>query len=508
MAGIKKLFKSVVTVTIFAVLTRTLSFIFKIYLSRTLGAEVVGLYQICLSAFFLFSALGASGLPTVLSRKIAEERALKPDSNGHAQITSTLILGILVSAVSIGIIYLFKPCLGAVFTDKRAVPLFYIMLPALLSSCIYSIIRSWFWGRKQFTYFSITETLEEVLRILFTALFVSGAFAGIGGAYGIALAFTISDATVAVLLIALFFFKGGRLQKPVRLSEIAKPALPVTAMRVFGCLASTLLAILLPARLIDAGYSISEATASFGRIAGMANPLLFAPNAIIASMTIVLVPEMSENGIKNNYQLLNRQINGGINFALLISGFFMVAFCALGRNLTELLFADTVSGEYLQAASLFMLLVPVNMITTSTLNSIGMEKENFFSFLAGTVFMLAAVYFLPQYIGLYSVVAATAISLILCCACNLYYLKKRINLRFGFLKTILMVSLFALPSIFFTKWVYALLVDLIGLFAMLLAFSAGSVMFGTLAYLFGVLNFESILNYKKLRKGASGIALS
>lgn len=508
MAGIKKLFKAVATVTVFAVITRTLSFVFKIYLSRTLGAEVVGLYQICLSTFFLFSALGASGLPTVLSRKIAEERALKPESKGIPQITSTLILGVMVSGAAIAIIFMLRPYAGALFSDKRAVPLFYIMLPALLSSCIYSIIRSWFWGRKQFTYFSITETVEEVLRILFTALFVSGAFAGVSGAYGIALAFTVSDVTVAVLLLGLYFFKGGRLEKPVKLSEIAKPALPVTAMRVFGSLVGTLLAILLPARLIDAGYSVSEATASFGRIAGMAHPLLFAPNAIIASLTIVLVPEMSENGIKNNYKLLNRQINGGISFALLISGFFMVAFCALGRNITELLFADTVSGEYLEAAALLMLLMPVNMITTSTLNSIGMEKENFFSFILSTVFMLIAVYFLPKYIGLYAVVAATAISLLLCCAGNIYFLKKKINLKLGFLKTILMVALFVVPSVFFTTWVYALLEEPLGLFAMLLALLSGAAMFGTFAYLFGVLNVESIVNYRKLKRGGSGLALA
>jgi len=508
MAGIKKLFKAVATVTIFAVITRTLSFVFKIYLSRSLGAEVVGLYQICLSAFFLFSSLGASGLPTVLSRKIAEERALKPDSKGISQFTSTLIIGAVVSVLSIAVIFMLRPYAGALFADKRAVPLFYMMLPALFSTCVYSIVRSWFWGRKQFTYFSITETVEEVLRILFTALFVSGAFAGVSGAYGIALAFTVSDVVVAFLLIGLYFFKGGRLEKPVHIKEIAKPALPVTAMRVFGSLVGTLLAILLPARLIDAGYSVSEATASFGRIAGMAHPLLFAPNAIIASLTIVLVPEMSENGIKKNHHLLNRQINGGINFALVISGFFMVIFCALGKNLTVLLFNDSVSGEYLQYAALLMLLMPINMITTSTLNSIGMEKENFVSYIISTAFMLAAVYILPRYIGLYAVVAATALMLVICCCGNLYFLKKRIHLKFGFLKTVLLVSVFAAPSIFFTKWIYALLEEPIGLFAMLLAILSGAAMFGTLSYLFGVINVESISNYRKLRKGQSGVALA
>lgn len=500
MATGKKIFKAVATVTVFAVVTRTLSFVFKIYLSRTLGAEVVGLYQICLSTFFLFSSLGASGLPTVLSRKIAEDRAINPQSKGITQFSSALTLGVVVSLITIVVLFLMRPFLGGLFADERAVPLFYVMIPALLSTCIYSIIRSWFWGRKQFAYFSITETVEEVLRILFTALFVSGLVAGAGGAYGIALAFTISDVTVATLLIAFYISKGGRIEKPTNMGEIIRPALPVTAMRVFGSLIGTLLAIMLPARLVAAGYSIADATASFGRIAGMANPLLFAPNAIIASMTIVLVPEMSENGIKNNMSLLNRQINGGINFALVISGLFMIVFCALGTQITELLFADTESGKYLEAAACIMLVMPINMITTSSLNSIGMEKQGFISYCISTVFMLAAIYVLPQYIGLYAVVVANAVALIISVGGNMYYLRKRSNLGFDFLKTLMLVGMFAIPCIFFAKWLYALLQPGIGLFALIIAMLGSSAMYVLLSYIFGIINIESVLSYRKLKK--------
>lgn len=500
MSSTKRIFKAVATVTIFAVVTRTLSFLFKIYLSRALGAEVVGLYQICLSTFFLFSSLGASGVPTVLSRKIAEDRALNSESKGYAQFSTALILGILVSLGTIIILFLLRPYLGALFSDTRAVPLFYIMLPALLSTCVYSIIRAWFWGSKEFTYFSVTETVEEVLRIVFTALFVSGLFAGASGAYGIALAFTISDLTVAVILIILYIVKGGKVEKPRKISEIAKPALPVTAMRVFGSLIATILAIMLPARLIAAGYSVADATASFGRIAGMANPLLLAPNAIIASMTIVLVPEMSESGVKNNMIMLNRQVCGGINFALVISGVFMVAFAALGRELTSFLFADIESGKYLEAASCFMLVMPINMITTSTLNSIGMEKQSFFSYCISAVFMLAAIYVLPKYMGIYSVVVANAAALVICACGNMYYLRKRANLSFGFLKTTVMVASIAVPCVFFSKWIHSLLVGPTGIFALFAALAAGAVMYALFCYIFGLINVESIMQFRKLKR--------
>ncbi len=53
----KKIVGAVATVAVFEVFTRLIGFLFKIYLSRALGAEALGLYQIALSVFFLFSSL-------------------------------------------------------------------------------------------------------------------------------------------------------------------------------------------------------------------------------------------------------------------------------------------------------------------------------------------------------------------------------------------------------------------------------------------------------------------
>ncbi|MBR1625292.1 MAG: oligosaccharide flippase family protein, partial [Clostridia bacterium] len=72
----KKVVGAVATVTFFGVFTRIIGFLFKIYLSRSLGAEALGLYQIALSVFFLFASLTSSGVPMIVSRKTAEERAL------------------------------------------------------------------------------------------------------------------------------------------------------------------------------------------------------------------------------------------------------------------------------------------------------------------------------------------------------------------------------------------------------------------------------------------------
>lgn len=467
---------AVATVGIFSVFTKIISFIFKIYLSRTLGAGVIGLYQIAISVFYLFASLSSSGLPLVLSRKIAEDNALKKN-NSFSFFTAAFIMGLIISLSTIFILWIFNKHLNFLFSDPMAYPLFLIMLPALLSTFIYSIIRGFLWGKKEFAAISITETLEEVLRIVFSVIFISGAISAISGAYAIAVAFTVSDVIIAIILISLYFIKGGQIEKPSSLKDILIPSLPVTSMRIFASLVGTLIAIILPARLLVAGMTVAEATATYGRITGMANPFLLAPNAIISSLAIVLIPEMSANGAKKEFSKLNKHLTNGINFSLLISGIFMVVFIALGEEITTLLYNDRISGKYLEYAAFMMLPMCINQLTQSALNSIGKEYNSFINYIIGNILMVVCIYFLPKYLGIYSVAVATMLCLLITSTLNVYILRKFTNFSLSFVKYLIMVLVFVLLSTFFTESINNLLYIKLGIWANILSGILGALMY-------------------------------
>jgi stage V sporulation protein B len=494
----RKLLKAVAIVTIFSVVTRSLSFVFKIYFSRALGPEIMGLYQVCLSVFYLFAALTASGLVTVLSRRVTESKTLDPNDKGHSILTSALIAGFLSSVLVIVTIYIFRGQIDFMFPDVRAIPMFMIMLPALLTTSIYGLIRGWFWGNKDFLTFSITEAIEEILRVIFSVLFVSGIISGISGAHGIALAFAISDAAVAIILVIVFFIKGGRLSRPALFKPLLKPAVPLTAMRIFSGLMGTAIALMLPAGLIRGGYSLSDATASFGRIAGMANPLLFAPNAIVSSLAIVLIPEMSESGIKKFDKTLARHIDTGISFAILISAAFLTIFASIGSDMTVIIFDDIPSGEYLKVASWLLLIMPVHQISASALNSIGMETESFISYLISSVFMILAIHFLTPSIHIFSIIVANFITLLVGSIGNMFFLNKRLKLEFGFLKPLAMVAIIAIPSIFVGKSVRNLLYNVSPIFAVSVSAIVSLSTYFILVMAFGLLNIGGFLKIKGL----------
>ena len=144
----KKMFKAFFTVTAISVATRFISFIFKIYISRKLGAEIMGVYQICLSVFMLFVSLAASGLPVTLSRFTAETQATGNLNRQKASVSTALLLSLMISITVCTVFYCFPALLDYIFTDRRCANLFIILLPTMITTSVYTISRGWFWGRK------------------------------------------------------------------------------------------------------------------------------------------------------------------------------------------------------------------------------------------------------------------------------------------------------------------------------------------------------------------------
>ena len=68
-------------VTFLSVAERGLGFLYRIVLSRLIGAEGLGLYQVSLSLFSVFLTVGTGGIPITVSRLISKSKAEKDGNN-------------------------------------------------------------------------------------------------------------------------------------------------------------------------------------------------------------------------------------------------------------------------------------------------------------------------------------------------------------------------------------------------------------------------------------------
>lgn len=436
----KKIVKSFALVTAAATFTRLISFVFKIYLSRTLGAEILGVYQIATSVIATLACVGSSGIPVTLSRLTAENAALSRHKNSNAVLFAAIAMSLSFALTACAVFVAFPSLASLLFSDSRCVQIFYILLPLLATAALYSCLRGWFWGNKNYGVYAATELTDEITKIIFSVILLSGTLAFINMQEAYAYAMVASDVIVVAMLIVLYFICGGRLARPEGFRTIAKSSLPLTLTRLSGSIMTTLVSISLPIMLCKAlSINSGQATAELGRATGMVMPLLFAPAAITGSLAVVIIPEFASLNAGNERNKIGDALSSAIKFSCIVSGFFFAVFASCGTALGGLLYDDETAGKYLSVAAIAMLPMAANGLCVSALNSLGKENTTFISHAAGLAVLLATLFSTVWIIGIYAYFAAMTLSHCVTLAINLYQLSKHVRLN----KKPLAYSLFA-----------------------------------------------------------------
>ncbi len=435
------------TVTSFSVVERLLGFIYRIFLSRTLGSEGVGIYQIVLSVVGLLITLTASGIPITVSRIMIKNSTENGKNTSGNTVFSGIFLSLCMSLPITVLMYIFEEKFTFIFTDTRCYSILKILLPGIVITSIYAVIRGYFWGRKKFLTYSLIELLEEIVMLVFGIILISNMTSMIDGVYRASYAVLISYAFSFVLATIFYFVHDGKTANPFKqLRPLASSSAPITAMKTTTSLINTLIAIILPARLVLSGVKTSVALSSFGELSGMSIPLIYIPSTLIGSIALVLVPELSENFYRHNNLNLKNNIEQAIKCSVFISALIIPSFLSMGEDIGVLLYDNKNAGTYIARACIIMFPMSICMITTSILNSLNLEKRTLIFYLCGASFLMLSIYFLPQFIGVYSLVLGLLLSYTVTAILNLILIYKTCKVKPKFLLFIIVSFLFIFPS--------------------------------------------------------------
>ena len=159
-----KILKSFLIITLFSLISRLIGFIFRVYLSRTIGAEALGLYQVSFSVFMVINTLVCSGIPVIISRSVAGININRQKE--FKLLTTSLLFTLILALFLIAFVLLFKNLFTLIFTDEICLLILIILLPMLITNSAYNIYRSYFYGNKKFFLICLFDLIEEVSRIV------------------------------------------------------------------------------------------------------------------------------------------------------------------------------------------------------------------------------------------------------------------------------------------------------------------------------------------------------
>jgi stage V sporulation protein B len=251
----------------------------------------------------------------------------------------------------------------------------------------------------------------------------------LGGAQKAAWAVLISYLFSFTAAFVCFLVKGGSISSPKKqLKSLFNSSMPITSVRASNSLIASAVAVILPAMLLKTGFSESEALQQFGIITGMVIPILFIPATLIGSISLVLVPELSEDFYKHNQERLLKNIQRGIKFSFLTACIFLPFFYAFGEDIGKIAFSNVQAGVLIRKSCFILPAMCLAMISTSILNSMGFERKTFLFYLLGEAGMLVCIFFLPSVCGIFSYTLGMTASFFITGALNLFFIQKKFNI--------------------------------------------------------------------------------
>ena len=496
----KTLFEAVVLVAGFSVLTRLLGFLFRIYLSRELGAELLGIYQAASSVFMVLLVLVSSGLPLAVSKISARSEDM---TKSNKTVSAALILGVLISSMLVLIILLLRSLLDNLFTDERCVDILIILLPALICSAVYSVLRGAFWGERDYLSVCVTELIEQVLRIVFFVLLLNCGLTILDGAEIAGLSMTISCVLSALLVLLVYIKKRKGFASPKsEFKPILKSAVPVTGIRTLSSLIHPLIAIIFPLLLVRAGYSNEMAMESYGVAMGMTFPLLLVPTTVVGALSFTLIPELSSAIAKKQTNVIENNIKTSVIITIFVSMLFVPLYLGAGEYIGNFLYANSLSGVYLERACWIMIPLGLSNITSSVLNSFNLEVKSFLSNIAGGLALILVILFCSGSIGVDALIWGFGVCMTLTLILNKYYIKKYTNVDFQIWGPLLKMVGLSIPCVILTALSVPILSKVFPNFvAMCLVGGIGCGSFMLLCWAFKLIDLTSVwVRIKQKRK--------
>lgn len=491
----KSILKSVATITVFSMLTRALGFFFRIFLSRAIGAEALGLYQVALSVFMVLLTIVSSGFTLIISRMTASYRVGANKKAISTLVTTSMFVGLIVSVILCLVIFFFRNLFSNLFTDENCMNILIILLPSLVFSSIYSVFRGAMWGNDNYFGLCASELLEQVIKIVVCVLILASGMTALQNAISVAWSFTLSCFVSALFVVLLYFFYGGKMGKPSKIYKtLIRQSAPITGVRVASSFAQPLIALVLPAQLIKTGYTTAQAMSLYGVAVGMTMPFLYLPSALIGSLATALVPDISMAFVQNDKKHIENRVQASLLFSVFVSFLIVPVFTAIGDKMGLMIYNNVLSGQLLQYAAWIMVPMGMTNITSAILNSVGLEVKSFVNYLTGAVFMFACIIFLPKYIGINALILGLGTSSVVSAILNLAMLKKKLNIKINISKNVLLMVGLSLPAVAITSFLSSLLSYVFPLFVdLVLSSIIGVIIFVLLCVCFNAVDYQVFL---------------
>ena len=452
-----------------------------IFVSRILGGEGIGLYQMAFPIYFFAMTVSQAGVPVAISIITAERVALK-DIYGAKRVFHISMALMLVT----GLFFSFMTYFAADWLiewqfvrDARAYKSIVVLAPTVFFVTFLASSRGYLQGWQRMTPTAVSQIVEQIFRVITMILLAELLlpwgldYASAGASLG-----ALAGAVTGLMVLVYFHWK---LEKDIErdyghdlqplpgteaepawsiIKRIFKLSLPVSAASIMLPVVSNLDLMIVPQRLEVAGYSVNEATELFGYLTGMAVPLVNLSCIITASMAMSIVPAISEARALKDMKRVYNQTAASVRISNFVCFPAFVIVFVLATPIASLIYNAPGAGPAVMISAVSIILLGLHQVSTGILQGLGHPTIPMVNMILAAVAKVILNWELTAipWLGIMGAAWATAADMGVAAIINLIFIYKFIGYRMEIpqlLKTIVASVIMAAAVYFFYDFAMA-----------------------------------------------------
>ena len=423
-----KFIKSTIILIIGGGITNILAMVIKIFLTRAIGDNGIGLYMMVLPTFNLFITLCSLSLSTSISKLIAEKRQSKKI------VLSIVPISLIYNFILMILLIMFAPFI-ANYLLKNNLTYYPIMAIAftLPFICISSILKGYFYGNENMIPFVVSNVVEQIVRLLFIIFIIPKLMPyGVNiAACGVVLINVLSEFLSIICLLLYIPNKNINMNDfkfdKVIFKDILHISLPSTGSRLIGSISYFFEPIILTFILLYLGYSNDYIMQEYGIITGYVYPLLFIPSFFTAAISTSLLPVISSSYSRGHYDYTKKKLKQALIISIFIGFVFTIMFMLIPEFLLKFIYGTDLGVNYLRIICPFFLLYYIQGPLTSYLQAINKADIAMRGTFIGAIIKNILLLILPIFMGIWGFIISSLINVFYVTIQHIYHVKKSLD---------------------------------------------------------------------------------
>lgn len=398
--------------TLGIIISKILGILYVIPFHSIIGEKGGALYGYAYTIYLFFMSLSSAGIPLAISKIISEYQALGYKNVKQRAFLIGKRIALLLGFICFLIILIFAPFISkAIFGDvsggntiEDVTLVIRVIGTAILIVPLLSIYRGYFEGHRYMSPSSISQVIEQLLRV---SIIIFGSYTAIkifklnlSISVSIALFGATIGASGAYIYLLIKKVKNKKkfnerirnVNEPIIsdktiLKKIIVYAIPFIMIDIFKSLYNYVDMVTVVKGLVNfASYSAMDSEVIYGMLSTWSAKFNMIVLSVSTGIVVSLIPNLAESVIKNKYDDINKKITQAVSLLLFLTIPMTLGISFLAKPIWTLFYGSSQFGPNVLSYYIFVgLFVGLFTAMVTTLQSLKDYKAVFISLLVGVI---------------------------------------------------------------------------------------------------------------------------